>query len=346
MLFFFFFTFKENTFCPTPSQQNNLTGVFSTASKTRSQLILTWSQQFISVIMSCSHCKTGFARLALSRPPPGASGGGFLRQGHRSRDSSGARRPDGGDGGRRGAGSTGTLEQAVRGREVPAGSLGWWRAAGGLCRVCREVRKSLSPGPGHLIALRAGALLSAEASFLLSALQALSSALPASLREDRETGLGEVERFIPGEQAGEKGGAVRADVTAPHPGVPWSSRGWTQGPSAWGQLLPGRSSPPRIQRPLGRCVKVWAGPVLTIHLRGVGGGCVCVCVAAEGCVCVCRRGVCVGGVCVCVSEGCVCLCVWRRRGVCVCARNQTPFLESWWKTTRSSALRIQKARTF
>ena len=100
MLFFFFFTFKESTFCPTPSQQNNLTGVFSTASKTRSQLILTWSQQFISVIMSCSHCKTGFARLALSRPPPGASGGGFLRQGHRSRDSSGARRPDGGDGGR------------------------------------------------------------------------------------------------------------------------------------------------------------------------------------------------------------------------------------------------------
>lgn len=64
-------------------------------------------------------------------------------------------------------------------------------------------------------------------------------------------------------------------------------------------------------------------------------GCVCVCVAAEGCVwlrrgvCLCRRG--------------VCLC---RRGVCVCARNQTPFLESWWETTRSSALRIQKARTF
>lgn len=73
-LFFFFFTFKESTFRPTPSQQNNLTGVFSTASKTHSQLILTWSQQFVSVIMSCSHCKTGFARLAPSRPPPGASG--------------------------------------------------------------------------------------------------------------------------------------------------------------------------------------------------------------------------------------------------------------------------------
>lgn len=89
MLFFFFLTFKESTFRPTPSQQNNLTGVFSTASKTRSQLILTWSQQFISVIMSCSHCKTGFARLGLSRPPPGASRGGFLRQGHQSRGSSG-----------------------------------------------------------------------------------------------------------------------------------------------------------------------------------------------------------------------------------------------------------------
>ena len=37
----FFFTFKESTFRPTPSQQNNLTGVLSTASKTRSQLILT-----------------------------------------------------------------------------------------------------------------------------------------------------------------------------------------------------------------------------------------------------------------------------------------------------------------
>lgn len=56
---------------------------------------------------------------------------------------------------------------------------------------------------------------SCEASFLLSALQALSRALPASLREDRETGLGEVERFIPGEQAGEKGGAVRAVTPIP-----------------------------------------------------------------------------------------------------------------------------------
>ena len=78
---------------------------------------------------------------------------------------------------------------------------------------------------------------------------------------------------------------------------------------------------------------------------GGGGMCVCVCgcggvcVAAEGCVFVSEG-------CVFVSEGCVCLCVWRRRGVCVCARNQTPFLESWWETTRSSALRIQKARTF
>lgn len=92
--------------------------------------------------------------------------------------------------------------------------MGWRRAAGGLCRVCREVRKSLSPGPGHLTALRAGALLPAEASFLLSALQALSSALPASLREDRETGLGEVERFIPGEQAAGADATLGAGVTA------------------------------------------------------------------------------------------------------------------------------------
>ena len=323
MPFFFFFTFKESTFRPTPSQQNNLTGVFSTASKTHSQLILTWSQQFVSVIMSCSHCKTGFARLAPSRPPPGASGvvscGGATGPGTAPAQTTRRR-------GRRQArrGVHGTLEQAVRGREVPAGSLGWRRAAGGLCRVCREVRKSLSPGPGHLTALRAGALLPAEASFLLSALQALSSALPASLREDRETGLGEVERFIPGEQAGEKGGAVRADVTAPHPGVPWSSRGRTQGPSAWGQLLTGHSSPPRIQRPLGRCVKVWAGPVFTIHLRGVGGVCVCVWRRRDVCVCVWRRRgvcgcggvcVCVGGVCVCVGGVCVCV-----GGGCVCAR--------------------------
>ena len=104
------------------------------------------------------------------------------------------------------------------GKWTAARARGGRRAAGGLCRVCREVRKSLSPGPGRLTALRAGALLPAEASFLLSALQALSSALPASLREGRETGLGEVERFIPGEQAGERGGAVRADVTVPHPG--------------------------------------------------------------------------------------------------------------------------------
>ena len=146
-MLFFFFTFKESTFRPTPSQQNNLTGVFSTASKTRSQLILTWSQQFISVIMSCSHCKTAFARLALSRPRPAHLG--VVSCGRASGPGagpatvgSGAGRPDGGDGGRRGAGSTGTLEQAVRGREVPAGSLGWRWAAGGLCRVCREVRKS------------------------------------------------------------------------------------------------------------------------------------------------------------------------------------------------------------
>ena len=69
----------------------------------------------------------------------------------------------------------------------------------------------------------------------------------------------------------------------------------------------------------------------------------CACVR----VCVCRRGVCVcvGGVCV-----CVCGCVSRRGGVCVGARarmqHQTPFLESWWETTWSSVLRIQKARTF
>ena len=68
----------------------------------------------------------------------------------------------------------------------------------------------------------------------------------------------------------------------------------------------------------------------------------CACVR----VCVCRRGVCVcvGGVCVCVcvcvSEGCVCVCVRPRM------QHQTPFLESWWETTWSSVLRIQKARTF
>lgn len=48
---------------------------------------------------------------------------------------------------------------------------------------------------------------SAQAFSLLLALPALSSALPASLREEGEAGLGEVERFIPGEQAvGERRG--------------------------------------------------------------------------------------------------------------------------------------------
>ena len=95
--------------------------------------------------------------------------------------------------------------------------------------------------PGRLTALRAGALLPAEASFLLSALQALSSALPASLREGRETGLGEVERFIPGEQAGERGGAVRADVTVPHPGHRARVRGDSRSLAV--HPLPGFSGP-------------------------------------------------------------------------------------------------------
>lgn len=71
-------------------------------------------------------------------------------------------------------------------------------AGGGRCAASAEsggrLRKRLSPGLWSChCSLFSGTLLPAKASFLLSALQALSSALPASLREEREAGLGEVE---------------------------------------------------------------------------------------------------------------------------------------------------------
>lgn len=178
-------------------------------------------------------------------------------QGHRSRGSpetmgSGARRP-----GRRGR------RQARRwvhrnpgasgqGAEVPAGSLGWRRAAGGLCRVCREVRKSLSPlGPAALPALRAGAPAFCRGLFSAVSPSGSEQRLPASLREGRETGLGEVERLSLGSRLGREEGLSELmwPLSPPPQESPGSSQGWTQSPSAWGQPLTGRSSPPRIQRP-------------------------------------------------------------------------------------------------
>ena len=102
-------------------------------------------------------------------------------------------------------------------------------------------------------------------------------------------------------------------------------------------------------------MNVWAGPS-QLSTAGVARVCVCVCVCVRRWrdVCVCGGG---GmGVCACVHAwnqhpSCVCVCVrvrrWRDVCVCMCVRagNQTPFLESWWETTRFSALRIQKART-
>lgn len=147
---FFFFNFLRNLLSTTPSQQNNLTGVFSTASKT-CQLILTWSQQFISVIMSCSHCKTGFTSGA--EPTPARAHLGVVSapgppvQGAPETMGSGAQAR------RRGRGRRGAGPQEPWSKRSGAGgsSRVFGLAAGGgggLCRVCREVRKSLSPGPG------------------------------------------------------------------------------------------------------------------------------------------------------------------------------------------------------
>ena len=61
-------------------------------------------------------------------------------------------------------------------------------------------------------------------------------------------------------------------------------------------------------------MKVWAGPVFTIHLRGVGGACVCVWRRRDVCVCVAAGG------CVFVSEGCVFV---SEGGVCVRAEPNT-----------------------
>lgn len=121
----------------------------------------------------------------------------------------GARRPDVGDRGRARSRVHVTLEQAGGGgrflQVLWAGSA----ESGG------RSRKRPSPGPlACHCSLFAVTLLPAKASLLLSALQALSSALPASLREEREAGLGEVERFIPGEQAAGADAALRAGVAA------------------------------------------------------------------------------------------------------------------------------------
>lgn len=64
-------------------------------------------------------------------------------------------------------------------------------------------------------------------SLLRSALQALSSARPASLGEQQGGGLGEVERFVPGEQAASVDAALPAGEAAVP--VPTARRvGWAR----------------------------------------------------------------------------------------------------------------------
>ena len=102
-----------------------------------------------------------------------------------------------------------------------------------LCRVWWEVEEETQPG-AVVVSLLSLLRHPASCQGLFSAVSpsGLSSALPASLREEREAGLGEVERFIPGEEAGgeRRGCQSGCDASTPPQAPPWPSRAWTQGP--------------------------------------------------------------------------------------------------------------------
>lgn len=108
----------------------------------------------------------------------------------------------------------------VSGQKVPAGSLGWRWAKGCLCRVWWEVEGETQPwGIGvSLLSLagRSACLLPWPLSCGQPFLLARSSALRRASGREGEAGLGEVERFIPGEQAaGESRGCQLPEPTWP-----------------------------------------------------------------------------------------------------------------------------------
>lgn len=111
----------------------------------------------------------------------------------------------------------------VSGQKVPAGSLGWWWAVGCLCRVWWEVEGETQPW-GIGVSLLAGHPACCHGLSPAVSPSGSEQCPPESLREGGEAGLGEVERFISGEQAaGEsRGGQLLEPTLAPRPCVPHS----------------------------------------------------------------------------------------------------------------------------
>lgn len=103
----------------------------------------------------------------------------------------------------------------VSGQKVPAGSLGWWWAVGCFCRVWWEVEGETQPwGIGVSLLSLAGHPACCHGLFPVVSPSCSEQYPPESLREGGEAGLGEVERFIPGEQAaGESRGCQLLEPT-------------------------------------------------------------------------------------------------------------------------------------
>lgn len=108
----------------------------------------------------------------------------------------------------RGAGSTVTLEQADQGAEGSCRFFGLAVGGGLPLQSGKRSRTRLSLGTWAChCSLSKVTLLPAKASFLLWA-------LPAASGRRGEAGLGEVERFIPGEQAASADATLPTGVTA------------------------------------------------------------------------------------------------------------------------------------
>lgn len=103
----------------------------------------------------------------------------------------------------------------VSGQKVPAGSLGWQRVVGCLGRVWWEVEEETqSWGIGVSLLSLAGHPACCHGLSPVVSPSGSEQCPPASLREGWEAGLGEVERFIPGEQAvGESRGCQLLEPT-------------------------------------------------------------------------------------------------------------------------------------
>lgn len=185
-----FLTLKETT--PTP-QQNNLTDVFSTVLKHLVNYL--HSAHSSQVSGSCVHTGKPYLQALAKqlgwvsvrkRPLQGSSWarypdrGSFVRARSRDRGYPGASR--------------------WVGSSFPAGSLGWWQVLGGLWRAWREGEGETQPWAAA-VSLFSLAGHPASCRGLSPALNPSSSARPVRLREQRGGGLGEVERFVPGEQA-------------------------------------------------------------------------------------------------------------------------------------------------